>query len=112
MEVLWKAGTEMSGSEVAGELPSYAYTTVATVLDRLSHKGLVRRRWEGRARRYEPTGSQSEHTASLMHEALRDDNEPGSALKAFVASLSSEEREALRHVLQKRAPRPLTGAQT
>jgi len=99
MQVLWTTGTEMSGSEVAGALPSYAYTTVATVLDRLSHKGLVRRRWEGRARRYEPTGSQSEHTASLMHEALRDSDEPGLALRAFVASMTSEERDTLRETL-------------
>ena len=30
-------------------VPGYAYTTVATVLDRLVHKGMVGRRMEGRA---------------------------------------------------------------
>ena len=36
----------MAGREVAGLLPENAYTTVATVLDRLVHKGLVQRKME------------------------------------------------------------------
>lgn len=100
MQVLWAASTELTGREVASELPAYAYTTLATVLDRLSNKGLVRRRWEGRARRYWPTASKSEHTATLMHEVLRDSNEPVATLAALVASMSADERDALHCALQ------------
>ena len=47
MDTLWEQPTrEMTGRDVADTLPESAYTTVATVLDRLVHKGLVRRRME------------------------------------------------------------------
>ena len=44
MDVLWGCeGTELTVREVAGALPSHAYTTVLTVLNRLEHKQMVRR---------------------------------------------------------------------
>src|ERR1700758_1523865 len=69
MEVVWEdSGREMSGRDVADTLPGYAYTTVATVLDRLSQKGLLRRRTTGRVVLYRATDTQGAHTAMAMHE--------------------------------------------
>jgi hypothetical protein len=63
MTILWEQGdSELSGRQVADVLPGHAYTTVATVLDRLVHKGLVRRRMDGRAIRFAAIGSQGAHT--------------------------------------------------
>ena len=42
---------------MAEQLPDYAYTTIATVLDRLSRKGKVRRTVEGRVHLYRATGT-------------------------------------------------------
>ena len=42
--VLWTdLGTEMTVRQVAEHFPDHAYTTVLTILDRLEHKGMVRR---------------------------------------------------------------------
>jgi len=42
---------------------------VMTVMDNLHRKGWLRRERDGRAWRYEPTGSRSGYTAALMNEA-------------------------------------------
>jgi len=101
MEVLWAAGGELSGREIADRLPRYAYTTVSTVLDRLSHKGLTRRRLEGRTRRYAAIGTRADHAAALMREALGASDDPEVALAAFVKTMTGPELAALRQALRK-----------
>ena len=57
MEVLWASPTAMSVRDVqAGLTPqrNLAYTTVMTVMDRLSKKGQLRRELDGRAWQYRP----------------------------------------------------------
>ncbi|HYN29874.1 MAG TPA: BlaI/MecI/CopY family transcriptional regulator [Dermatophilaceae bacterium] len=49
-----------------------AYTTVMTVLDRLSKKSLVTRVRDGRAWRYTPAGSREALTAQTMRRTLDD----------------------------------------
>ncbi len=100
MEVLSAAGGELGGRQVADRLPRHAYTTVVTVLDRLSNKGLVRRRLEGRTRRYAALGSGADHAAALMHEAFRSGGEPGPVLAAFLGSMTRTERTALERSLE------------
>ncbi len=57
MEILWaEPGRDRTGRDVADLLPDYAYTTVATMLDRLVHKGLVSRRMDGRLITSPPSG--------------------------------------------------------
>jgi predicted transcriptional regulator len=110
MDVLWDwNGGELAGRAVADALPGYAYTTVATVLDRLVHKGLVRRRMEGRTIRFAAAGTRAAHTAVLMHEALGATRDPDAALVRFAQTVSPKEAEVLRAVLddeaQRRRPR-------
>jgi predicted transcriptional regulator len=74
MEILWEAAdSEVTGRKVADELPEYAYTTIATVLDRLAHKGVVKRRMDGRTIRFTAIGSKGAHTAVLMYHALAEE---------------------------------------
>ncbi len=102
MEILWKSGDrEVSGRQVADELSEYAYTTVATVLDRLTHKGLVRRRMHGRTIRFAANGSNGAHTAVLMHHALAADGDPDAALVRFAENLSDGEAAVLRRALNR-----------
>jgi predicted transcriptional regulator len=109
MDILWEEpGREMAGRDVAALLPEHAYTTVATVLDRLVHKGVVRRKMEGRFIRFTAIGSPGAHTAILMHEALAiggDDRE--SALVRFAETLSPSEAAVLARTLRgvEQAPR-------
>ena len=100
MDILWaEPDRELAGRDVADLLPEHAYTTVATVLDRLVHKGLVHRRMEGRSIRFAAIGSQGAHTAILMYEALSAGRHSDSALVHFAETLSASEAATLRHAL-------------
>jgi predicted transcriptional regulator len=100
MTILWDhAPDESTGRALANALPQHAYTTVATVLDRLVHKGLVRRRMGGRTIYFAAVGTEGAHTAVLMHEALADGHDPGAALVQFAGTLSPEEAAVLRSSL-------------
>jgi predicted transcriptional regulator len=102
MDVLWEdPHREFTGRDVAGALPEYAYTTLATVLDRLVHKGLVRRRMDGRVIRFTAIGTRSTHTAVLMYQALAvgGDPDPDAALVRFAETLTASEATVLRQAL-------------
>ena len=102
MEILWASEShEVSVRDVANVLDEYAYTTVATVLDRLVHKGLLTRRMDGRSIRFTTVGSKGAHTAVLMRTLLSDDSDPESALQRFAESLSPTEAAILRRSLGK-----------
>jgi predicted transcriptional regulator len=103
MEVLWtQPDTDLRGRAVADKLPEYAYTTVATVLDRLSRKGEVHRTTDGRVHLYRATGTAGTHTAKAMHDALDRADDPGEALTHFVRLMPSDQLEALRRALKSR----------
>ena len=60
METLWKAGEPLTVRQLLDELnrnrkPRLAYTTVMTVMNRLTEKGALRRERRGRGYAYEPT---------------------------------------------------------
>ncbi|MGO9457699.1 MAG: BlaI/MecI/CopY family transcriptional regulator [Acidimicrobiales bacterium] len=96
MEVLWDAGgAELSARAVRDRLGSRAPTTIATTLERLSRKGIVRRRHEGRSVRFSATTSRAEHVAVLMREALWTTAAPEDALAEFVRRANPTERAAL-----------------
>jgi predicted transcriptional regulator len=102
MDIVWTTHQgEMSGRQVADELPEYAYTTVATVLDRLTHKGVLKRRMDGRTIQFAPSGSKGAHTAVLMRHALAADSDPDAALVRFAENLSESEARVLRQALDK-----------
>jgi predicted transcriptional regulator len=101
MDILWEQPTrEFTGRGVADMLPESAYTTVATVLDRLVHKGLVRRRMDRGSIQFATKGTRAAYTAVLMRDALAADREPESALVRFAENLSPAEVAILRHSLK------------
>ena len=93
---------EPSGREVADALPAHAYTTIATVLDRLVNKGLLNRRRVGRSMRFAPIGVRGAYTAVVMRQALAADGDPGAALICFANTLSSSEVAVLLDALEER----------
>jgi len=99
MEIAWASTSDVSVRDLCNELPDYAYTTVATVLDRLVHKRMLRRRMDSRTIRFSAVGSEGAHTAVLMRKALEEDNDPDAALLCFVESLSDSEASVLRQAL-------------
>lgn len=106
MEVVWSSHREVTVREIADALPEYAYTTVATVLDRLVVKEVLVSRTVERAKRYMAIGSSGAHTAALMHEALSSGSDPEAALRRFAESLDRAEVAVLRDALRDPVPRP------
>ena len=101
MELLWEEPErEFTGRDVANALPDYAYTTVATILDRLVTKEMVSRRKEGRTIRFSTIATRADHTAELMHEALVLTGDRDSTLIRFAQTLSRSEADVLRRTLE------------
>jgi len=102
MAVLWsEPGREVGGREVADCLPEYAYTTIATVLDRLSHKGQVRRRRAGRRVLFTAVRTSTAHSAQAMSDVLSAAADVDGTLEDFAASLPAELRDVLRQALER-----------
>ncbi|GAA4117364.1 BlaI/MecI/CopY family transcriptional regulator [Knoellia locipacati] len=106
MEQLWdSAGRRPDGASVRDVLEALpgerglAYTTVMTVLDRLSKKGLVTRERDGRAWRYTPAGTRETLTAETMRASLDDVTDRRAALLHFLDGATSEELDDLRAAL-------------
>ena len=110
LEVLWthlpEGASGEEGLTVREVLPHVsgrrlAYTTVMTVLDRLTRKRLVRRHRDGRAWRYVPSATCGELTAQAMRRRLEGlaEAERRSALVHFVDTSTPQDVAELRHAL-------------
>ena len=99
MSVLWEHPGDHTARDIVQLMPDYAYTTIATVLDRLTVKDLTTRRKIGRSFRYAATDNRAIHTAVLMHEALESTADPEAALACFVSRATTEQVAALRAAL-------------
>jgi predicted transcriptional regulator len=102
MDRLWERGSPALVREILDDLPGdrvLAYTTVMTVMDNLYRKGWLRRERDGRAWRYEPTGSRSGYTAALMNEALETSADRRRALAHFAIQMSPYDAAVLRDAL-------------
>jgi predicted transcriptional regulator len=75
-----------------------------TVMENLHRKGWLRRQRDGRAWRYEPTGSRSGYTAALMSEALATNPDRRTALAHFVLQMSPHDAALLREALDQAQP--------
>jgi predicted transcriptional regulator len=102
MERMWERGSPALVREILDDLRGnrdLAYTTVMTVMDNLYRKGWLRRERDGRAWRYEPTGSRSGYTAALMNEALETSADRRRALAHFALQMSPHDASVLRDAL-------------
>ena len=102
MDRLWEWGRPVLVREVVDDLRDergLAYTTVMTVMENLHRKGWLRRERDGRAWRYEPTGSRSSYTAALMNDALGTSTDRRTALTHFALQMSPHDAALLREAL-------------
>src|SRR6266436_2619591 len=112
MDRLWEWGRPVLVREVVDDLRDergLAYTTVMTVMENLYRKGWLRRERDGRAWRYEPTGSRSGYTAALMNDALATSSDRRTALAHFVLQMSPRDAALLREALDRARPEPGEG---
>ncbi len=109
MDRLWERGSPALVREILDDLREdrpLAYTTVMTVMDNLHRKGWLRRQRDGRAWRYEPTGSRSGYTAALMNEALETSADRRKALAHFALQMSPHDAAVLREALDEALREP------
>ncbi len=100
MDVVWaRSSNEPTVREVSEAFPDLAYTTVATMLERLVEKGLLQYRKEGRTRRFSANGSEAAYAAMSMLETLSATDDQRGALVRFAELLPVEEAEALRSAI-------------
>jgi predicted transcriptional regulator len=112
MERLWERGRPALVREILDDLSddrALAYTTVMTVMDNLHRKGWLRRERDGRAWRYEATGSRSGYTAALMKDALESSTDRRRALAHFALQMSPHDAAVLRDALDQALRDPDSG---
>jgi len=84
--------------QLGGDL---AYTTVMTVLARLSDKGLVTRKRVGRAYAYTAIRDEAEVTARQMQRLLDAGDDRAAVLSRFVGVLSDDDEHLLIELLHR-----------
>ena len=100
LAVLQAAGSPLSAGEVRDRLSGdLAYTTVVTILSRLHDKGVLGRRKAGRAFRYAPVSDEPGLAARRLARMLDAQPDREAVLMRFVSSLSGEDEELLRRML-------------
>ena len=100
MRVLWAADAPMAPADVREALDvDLAYTSVATVLNRLCEKGLASRRPEGRKFVYEATSTEADLTGQRIHTLLEAADDREAVLAGFLNNLSADDAEVLRALL-------------
>jgi predicted transcriptional regulator len=105
MSALWAADEPLVPGAVRDSLPGdLAYTTVMTVLVRLTNKGLVRRTKAGRAFAYSPVQEADEHAARQMEQILSEGQDRAAVLTRFVERLHPDEEAVLRQILEQQPP--------
>jgi predicted transcriptional regulator len=96
LTTLAEAGRPLTAAEVRQRLGGgLAYTTVMTVLTRLSAKGLIDRSRAARSYVYRASTDPSEVTARRMQRLLDADRDRAAVLTRFVGALSEEDEQLL-----------------
>jgi len=100
LRALWAANAPMSPADVLDCVePDLAYTSIATVLNRLCDKGLVTRTRVGRKYVYLATGSEADLTARRIGTLLDAADDREAALAGFLRTLNSEDTHVLKALL-------------
>ncbi|MBV9291658.1 MAG: BlaI/MecI/CopY family transcriptional regulator [Frankiales bacterium] len=100
LAALWSAGRPLTPGEVRDRLDHPpAYTTVTTVLVRLTDKGIVTRARPGRAYVYAPALDRAELAAARMTELLGSHRDRAEVLARFAGSLSPADAAVLSSLL-------------
>lgn len=106
MDVLWRsceaADEPLTIRAVVDRMPGLAYTTVATVLNNLSRKGMVEQLRDEPVLRYRPHRGRAQHFAWVMTEVLDSAVNREQCLATFIDGLRSEDIDVLKQLLVER----------
>lgn len=101
MDVLWDdVGIDRTVRDVASHFPDHAYTTILTVLTRLTRKGFLQESTSGRAHAYRARATREAYLSSLMNEVLASARDRRAVLASFAQAISNRDVKILRSVLE------------
>lgn len=100
MDLLWESNPR-SVRDVMNALPQCpAYTTIATVMQNLKTKNMVKTQREGRLVFYLPKLTREEYVARRMHQALDTSSDRATSILHFVKNMPEDGLEMLRNYLE------------
>jgi len=102
MEVVWnEPTTEFTVREVNAHFPDHAYTTIMTVLSRLTAKGFVSEVKHGRRNTFRATASREEYITGMIMEALSSTTDRQAVLARFAESLPASDQRFIRKIFSR-----------
>ncbi len=102
MEVVWnEPSIAFTVREVNGHFPNHAYTTIMTVLSRLTSKGFLVEEKEGRLNTFRATASREDYITGLIMEALSSTSDRQAVLARFAQSLRASDRSFFRQIFSR-----------
>ncbi|WP_252446078.1 BlaI/MecI/CopY family transcriptional regulator [Pseudonocardia humida] len=101
MSALWKRTEPVTARAVLRDIgdPDLAYSTVKTVLERLTRKQVVTRVYVERTWHYTAAGTRDDYVAEMMMAALERSGDRDSALVRFARAVSPTDADVLRAAL-------------
>ncbi len=101
MSALWLRSEPATARDVLRDIgdPDLAYSTVKTVLERLTRKQVVTRVSVDRAWHYTAAGTRDDYVAELMMAALERSGDRDDALIRFARAVSPTDADVLRAAL-------------
>jgi predicted transcriptional regulator len=104
MNVMWaNPAAELTVREVGEHFPDHAYTTILTVLTRLSAKGFLDEAKQGRLNTFRATASREDYITGLILEALSTTEDRQAALTHFADALAPSDRSLFRKIFNRSA---------
>ena len=93
MEVFWADPSQiLTVREVGTHFPNHAYTTIMTVLSRLSSKGFLVEEKVGRLNSFRATALREDYITSLILEALSGTDDRQAVLARFAQTMPPSDR--------------------
>jgi predicted transcriptional regulator len=104
MEILWdEPSVAFSVRDVNAHFPNHAYTTILTVLSRLSKKGFVVETKAGRINTFHATASREDYITGMIMEALSSTDDRQAVLARFAQSLPASDKSFFRKIFTRGA---------
>ncbi len=105
MEIHWSRMSEnLTVRDVAAHFPDHAYTTILTVLTRLSVKGFLIESKQGRLNTFRARAPREDYVTSLIMEALSSTPDRQAVLARFAEELPASDVRFFRKIFQRRPP--------
>jgi predicted transcriptional regulator len=99
MEIMWTSPSEaLTVREVGEYFPDHAYTTILTVLSRLSNKAFLKETKQGRLNAFTATASREDYITGLIMDALAHTEDRQAALSHFAEALAPIDRSFFRKI--------------